>query len=93
MKGYWVCFNGEQPTAIIIITQRQGLAPKNLTSESVSYNVTEATYSDDLGLFTYHLEPDGAFYAMSTEFGWIACVLRPSWVQRTSQQAGMPVDT
>ncbi len=30
---------------------------------------------------------------MSTEFGWIAYVLRPSWVRRTSQQAGMPVDT
>ena len=30
---------------------------------------------------------------MSTEFGWIAYVLRPSWLQRTSQQAGMPVDT
>ncbi len=33
------------------------------------------------------------FSAVSTEFGWIAYVLRPSWVRRTSQQAGMPVDT
>ncbi len=97
MPGRYSILIGRYVRELGALRYGDGLNPQTWTYPKhfaqAGYQTTCVGKQHFMGLEQMHGWMFRPYGAMSTEFGWIAYVLRPSWVRRTSQQAGMPVDT